>query len=149
MFWIFRKFIKSKLFDQHLLLSTLAYLQARSSESNKLELHFRPEDPYSHPAFGELYPCNNFLLKISKKEEGEGRSVSDANEKSNCSSSYTIYQDQKISCPESIETGYLSQPGSELVPASANVEIQIPNKVQENLYADVIAQVSESYQFNG
>ncbi|KAE9612917.1 putative transcription factor IIIC, subunit 5 [Lupinus albus] len=41
-------------------------LKARSSPSNKLELHFRPEDPYSHPAFGELRPCNNFILKISK-----------------------------------------------------------------------------------
>ncbi|GMY16885.1 general transcription factor 3C polypeptide 5-like [Fagus crenata] len=43
-----------------------AILKARSSHSNKLELRFRPEDPYSHPAFGELRPSNNFLLKISK-----------------------------------------------------------------------------------
>ncbi|RDX74396.1 General transcription factor 3C polypeptide 5 [Mucuna pruriens] len=41
-------------------------LKARSSQSNKLELRFRPEDPYSHPAFGELRPSNNLLLKISK-----------------------------------------------------------------------------------
>ncbi|PPE02926.1 hypothetical protein GOBAR_DD00048 [Gossypium barbadense] len=41
---------------------------ARISQSNRLELHFRPEDPYSHPAFGELSPCNNLLLKISKKK---------------------------------------------------------------------------------
>ncbi|XP_019444865.1 PREDICTED: general transcription factor 3C polypeptide 5-like [Lupinus angustifolius] len=41
-------------------------LKARSSPSNKLEFHFRPEDPYSHPALGELRPCNNFILKISK-----------------------------------------------------------------------------------
>ncbi|KAJ8755508.1 hypothetical protein K2173_019306 [Erythroxylum novogranatense] len=47
---------------------TEAIAMARSSEMNKLELHFRPEDPYSHPAFGELRPCNNFLLKISKKK---------------------------------------------------------------------------------
>lgn len=43
-------------------------LQARSSQSNKLELFFRPEDPYSHPTFGELRACSNLLLKISKKK---------------------------------------------------------------------------------
>ena len=46
-----------------------AILKARTSPSNKLELRFRPDDPYSHPAFGELRPCNNnFLLKISKTQ---------------------------------------------------------------------------------
>ncbi|KAL7586644.1 hypothetical protein Lser_V15G40448 [Lactuca serriola] len=40
---------------------------AHDSPSNLLELHFHPEDPYSHPAHGELVPCNNFLLKISKQ----------------------------------------------------------------------------------
>lgn len=40
---------------------------ARESPSNLLELRFRPEDPYSHPTHGELVPCNNFLLKISKQ----------------------------------------------------------------------------------
>ncbi|KAG6732938.1 hypothetical protein I3843_01G194500 [Carya illinoinensis] len=47
---------------------TEGILKARSSQSNKLELRFRPEDPYSHPAFGELRPCDNLLLKIAKKE---------------------------------------------------------------------------------
>ncbi|XP_018472419.2 uncharacterized protein LOC108843668 isoform X1 [Raphanus sativus] len=42
--------------------------QARGSVSNKLELRFRPEDPYAHPALGEQRPCSGFLLKISKKE---------------------------------------------------------------------------------
>ncbi|PPR85262.1 hypothetical protein GOBAR_AA35430 [Gossypium barbadense] len=41
---------------------------ARNSQPNRLELHFRPGDPYSHPAFGELSPCNSLLLKISKKK---------------------------------------------------------------------------------
>eukprot|EP00257_Ricinus_communis_P021369 XP_015580843.1 general transcription factor 3C polypeptide 5 isoform X2 [Ricinus communis] len=48
---------------------TDAILKARTSQSNKLELYFRPEDPYSHPAFGELRACNNLLLKISKKKK--------------------------------------------------------------------------------
>lgn len=50
------------IFEKSILIS-----QARSSELNKLELRFRPEDPYCHPAFGELrYSSNNLLLKISK-----------------------------------------------------------------------------------
>nr|XP_023871990.1 general transcription factor 3C polypeptide 5-like isoform X1 [Quercus suber] len=52
-----------------------ALLKARTSPSNKLELRFRPDDPYSHPAFGELRPCNNnFLLKISKTQTIEQNS---------------------------------------------------------------------------
>ncbi|CAF2074041.1 unnamed protein product [Brassica oleracea] len=42
--------------------------EARGSFSNKLELRFRPEDPYAHPALGEQRPCSGFLLKISKQE---------------------------------------------------------------------------------
>lgn len=45
------------------------------SKNYKLELHFRPEDPYSHPAFGALRPCNNFLLKISKKKSCDSKST--------------------------------------------------------------------------
>ncbi|XP_010421273.1 PREDICTED: general transcription factor 3C polypeptide 5 isoform X2 [Camelina sativa] len=52
-------------------LETLGGIQgittARESMSNKLELHFRPEDPYAHPAWGVQRPCNGFLLKISKE----------------------------------------------------------------------------------
>ncbi|CAN1268951.1 General transcription factor 3C polypeptide 5 [Linum perenne] len=45
---------------------TKSIVKARSSKSNNLELHFRPEDPYSRPILGELCPCNGLLLKISK-----------------------------------------------------------------------------------
>uniref|UniRef100_A0A2P2LEA2 General transcription factor 3C polypeptide 5-like n=1 Tax=Rhizophora mucronata TaxID=61149 RepID=A0A2P2LEA2_RHIMU len=45
-----------------------AIAKARSSQLNKLELRFRPEDPYSHPAFGELHPSTSLLLKISKNK---------------------------------------------------------------------------------
>ncbi|KAM7520307.1 hypothetical protein LguiB_019269 [Lonicera macranthoides] len=102
--------------------------KARSSQSNKLELHFRPEDPYSHPAFGELFPCNKFLLKISRQKNGEGR----------------INVEKNISCPELMETAQVSQPD-----ASTEVEVQRPNEVPEELFADVIASVSEAYHFNG
>lgn len=49
-------------------------LKVRGLQSNKLELRFRPEDPYSHPTYGELRPCSCFLLKIchSKSDTIEG-----------------------------------------------------------------------------
>ncbi|KAL6221467.1 hypothetical protein ACLB2K_009218 [Fragaria x ananassa] len=49
---------------------TQAIHKAHSSASNnnRLELRFRHDDPYSHPAFGDLRPCNSFLLKISKSK---------------------------------------------------------------------------------
>lgn len=52
--------------------------KVHQSPSNNLELRFRPEDPYSHPVFGELFPCNNFLLKISKHDTKGGPSETDA-----------------------------------------------------------------------
>ncbi|KAJ0636712.1 putative transcription factor IIIC subunit Tfc1/Sfc1 [Helianthus annuus] len=72
--------------------------KARESQSNKLELHFRPEDPYSHPVIGDIVtPCNQFLLKISKqKDEG-----------------------------------------------------QISEGAEENICADIVGHVSETYNFNG
>ncbi|KAG7633800.1 Transcription factor IIIC subunit 5 HTH domain [Arabidopsis suecica] len=53
--------------------------QARESISNKLELRFRPEDPYAHPALGEQRPCSGFLLRISKQDikKPESQSVLD------------------------------------------------------------------------
>ncbi|PQM42287.1 hypothetical protein Pyn_13570 [Prunus yedoensis var. nudiflora] len=47
--------------------------KAHSSQSNRLELHFRHQEPYSHPAFGDLRPCNNLLLKISKTKSNAGQ----------------------------------------------------------------------------
>ncbi|KAL2922452.1 General transcription factor 3C polypeptide 5 [Bienertia sinuspersici] len=56
-----------------------AVTKVHSSKLNKLELHFRPEDPCSHPCFGQLHPCNAFLLKLSKRHSG-------SNQNDNCSS---------------------------------------------------------------
>ncbi|XP_076945966.1 uncharacterized protein LOC143617223 [Bidens hawaiensis] len=61
---------------------TQCIAKARESPSNNLELHFRPEDPYSHPVIGDVMPCNQFLLKISKpKDEGQ---ISEAAEDTIC-----------------------------------------------------------------
>ncbi|XP_029126617.1 general transcription factor 3C polypeptide 5 isoform X5 [Cajanus cajan] len=70
-------------------------LKARNSQPNKLELRFRPEDPYSHPAFGELRPTNNLLLKISK------RKPPNAHDAEACSSSGVKNREQENQ-PESV-----------------------------------------------
>ncbi|MCE3215855.1 hypothetical protein HAX54_003791 [Datura stramonium] len=49
------------------LLVVFKVCQVSNQSQISLELHFH-EDPYSHPAFGELKHSNNFLLKISKKK---------------------------------------------------------------------------------
>ncbi|KAL0533309.1 hypothetical protein IC582_030122 [Cucumis melo] len=53
---------------------TQSILKVRGLQSNKLELRFRPADPYSHPTYGELRPCSCLLLKIchSKCDTNEG-----------------------------------------------------------------------------
>ncbi|KAL6192291.1 hypothetical protein ACLB2K_033382 [Fragaria x ananassa] len=48
-----------------------AHSSASNNNNNRLELRFRHDDPYSHPAFGDLRPCNSFLLKISKSKSSE------------------------------------------------------------------------------
>ena len=51
--------------------SMQAHSSASNNNNNRLELRFRHDDPYSHPAFGDLRPCNSFLLKISKSKSSE------------------------------------------------------------------------------
>ncbi|KAJ0985105.1 hypothetical protein J5N97_003461 [Dioscorea zingiberensis] len=50
--------------------------KVRSSDSSYVELRFRPEDPYSHPAFGELRPSSSLLLKLSKPQNSGPESIS-------------------------------------------------------------------------
>lgn len=123
----------------------MVFLQARSSQHNKLELRFRPEDPYSHPAFGELYHCNSFLLKISKKGVGETSSALDMENTSKSLYAASNHQELETSFPESVETEHIVQLRSD----SETVKSQASEEVQGNLCADIVAQVSESYHFNG
>ncbi|KZV48529.1 general transcription factor 3C polypeptide 5-like [Dorcoceras hygrometricum] len=123
-------------------------LKVCTKKSNKLELHFRPEDPYSHPAFGELQPCNNFLLKISKKKvksvinkinpDGSPEHASSVNLEQNNTFLKLSETSQKIVQPE-------SEPPSD----SSEVDVQTEIGVPEPLIADIVAQVSEAYHFNG
>lgn len=100
-------------------------LQARSSESNRLEFRFRPEDPCSLPVFGDLRPTNALLLKISKRKLPHDQGAKPSN--SACE----------------IENGIqANQPESEHGDA---------DKVDEeaNLYADIVARFPEAYFFKG
>ncbi|XVF53338.1 hypothetical protein PTKIN_Ptkin05aG0091600 [Pterospermum kingtungense] len=102
---------------------------ARSSESNKLELRFRPEDPYSHPAFGVLRTCNNLLLKISEKKCSNGQNAEASGKLQECSTSgATVSQNP-------------AQP--------SKVEEQRPEDEKTNLCADIVSRVSKAYHFNG
>ncbi|EOY23640.1 Transcription factor IIIC, subunit 5, putative isoform 2 [Theobroma cacao] len=108
---------------------TEGILRARSSQSNKLELHFRPEDPYSRPAFGELRPCNNLLLKISKKKSADGQSAEASSKVRECSTSGAT--------------------DSENPKQPSQAEVQISEQEQTNLCADIVSRVSEAYHFDG
>lgn len=105
------------------------FSQARSSQLNKLELHFRSEDPYSHPAFGELRLCNNLLLKISKKKCSNGLTAKASGELQECSTSGATDSENPKQPPE--------------------VEVQRPEEEQANLCADIVSRVSEAYHFDG
>ncbi|CAN1240353.1 General transcription factor 3C polypeptide 5 [Linum grandiflorum] len=72
---------------------TKAITKARASKSNNLELHFRPEDPYSRPILGELCPCNGLLLKIVKTQPSS----------QNADNSPTTTADKGRSCLEAFE----------------------------------------------
>lgn len=48
-----------------------AISKARLSETNYLELRFRPEDPFSHPVFGELHGISGLLLQLSRVQDKE------------------------------------------------------------------------------
>ncbi|KAL5544200.1 hypothetical protein UlMin_007984, partial [Ulmus minor] len=104
--------------------------KARSQQSNRLELHFRPEDPYSHPAFGDLRPCNNLLLKISKNKSAGGRSG----------------EDRSILCDRT----QTSEPKSGSLASTEGIEVQrLENNEQTNLCADIVTSIPEAYHFDG
>ncbi|XP_012575688.1 uncharacterized protein [Cicer arietinum] len=100
-------------------------LKARSSQSNKLELRFRPEDPYSHPAFGERHPTNALLLKISKRKlpDDDGAHAS----KNMCAMEHGMQANHVES-----EDGAADQVDEEA-----------------NLCANIVARVPEAYFFEG
>ncbi|KAH9304774.1 hypothetical protein KI387_009178, partial [Taxus chinensis] len=127
-------------------------MQARSSDTNYIELRFRPEDPYSHPAFGELHQSNCLLLRITRKITQDGQSsISQA----------TFPSERHETSLQSIDGDLDMQiPGSEnFVPgsmkrqdASDNEEMdgsQAHESTNEELNADIVARVDHTYSFDG
>ncbi|XP_015951552.1 uncharacterized protein LOC107476274 isoform X1 [Arachis duranensis] len=109
-------------------------LKARSSESNKLELHFRPEDPYSHPTFGELQPSNNFLLKISKRKPHDTHDAKDDNSMSRNRTENGIQE---------------NQPESDQMATNNKAEDCTSANEEGNLCADIVSHFPKAYCFNG
>ncbi|XP_057954994.1 uncharacterized protein LOC131148996 isoform X2 [Malania oleifera] len=129
---------------------TEAILKAHCSQSDKLELHFRPEDPYSHPAFGELQPCNNLLLKISRKKSIDEHNTGFSNSASKHQLVNPVNSKQIICCPASVESSQpVSQNESELIVASKTTEAHLSADVRTNLSADIVARVLEAHHFTG
>ncbi|KAL3533545.1 hypothetical protein ACH5RR_007066 [Cinchona calisaya] len=128
---------------------TGAIAKARSSES-KLELHFRPEDPYSHPAFGERHACNHFLLRISKNRVSNLQDSELRNNVLSFPAADFVTVEQKKSSSELIEsTQPINGPESENVAPSAEAEAQILEEGQEHLSAELVTCIQEAYHFNG
>ncbi|GER27790.1 transcription factor IIIC [Striga asiatica] len=131
------------------ILKAVPSFQVRSEKSNKLKLHFRPEDPYSHPAFGELLPCNNYLLRISKKKVKDSQNMKVCNMNSNHTSSSSLHTEKNIAISQSTETTEnITQPECESISSASEVK-QINDGAQEELFADIVSRVSEAYHFNG
>ncbi|XP_051149413.1 uncharacterized protein LOC127264081 [Andrographis paniculata] len=125
-------------------------LKVCSDKSNKLELHFRPEDPYSHPVFGESRPCNKFLLKISSKKVKGIRNVEEPNQLSEPASADSLCTEQNSLIPESDEIAKCTNPPKhESSTASEEAKADIENEVQLDLSADIVARVPEAYHFDG
>lgn len=126
----FASFLK-KYYDSHIFFYAdynyghACNLQARSSQSNRLELRFRPEDPYSHPAFGECRPTNALLLKISKKKIPDDDGAKASNNM--CGMEHVMQ-----------ETPVESEHG-----AADKVD------EKESVCADIVAHVPEAYFFEG
>ncbi|XP_060209462.1 uncharacterized protein LOC132636557 isoform X2 [Lycium barbarum] len=124
-------------------------VKARTSQSNKLELHFRPEDPFSHPAFGELNHSNNFLLKISKCKVRDVQTVD-----SSCgiliqSSSSPVNCEENSSVENSLAAQKVNESRCLNDSASKEIEVQTATNLQEHLSANIVSHVSEAYHFNG
>ncbi|KAG6410529.1 hypothetical protein SASPL_128590 [Salvia splendens] len=122
-------------------------LKARAEKPNKLELYFRPEDPYSHPVSGELRPCTKFLLKFSKKKLKDTKNVMNH---FGHTSADPLHRNEDILISQTTDnTENIAQLNCESLLGSSEAKSQINNGPQEQLCADVVARVSEEYHFNG
>eukprot|EP00268_Persea_americana_P057617 TRINITY_DN6909_c1_g2_i9.p1 TRINITY_DN6909_c1_g2~~TRINITY_DN6909_c1_g2_i9.p1 ORF type:complete len:601 (+),score=127.53 TRINITY_DN6909_c1_g2_i9:334-2136(+) len=124
---------------------TEGILKTRSSKSNYLELHFRPEDPYSHPAFGELRQCSSLLLKISKKKDAvtsENRQTPLSPEIPNLES-VPGFSESRVEGQQLISESDLS-----IVSEGNNAKI-LEEESPVRLCAAIVARVPQAYYFEG
>ncbi|XP_043689605.1 transcription factor tau subunit sfc1-like isoform X2 [Telopea speciosissima] len=121
----------------------------QSNDSNRLELRFRPEDPYSHPAYGECHSSNNLLLKISKMKCSVDQDAGTSRGMSVCSSADMTSSGPIPSCPESGTKGQQRNlTENEMAFNNEGGEVRI-HEEPANLSADIVARVSEVYHFSG
>lgn len=114
-----------------------------------MELRFRPEDPYSHPTFGRLKQSVNFLLKITKEKVSAAENADTNNRLSKCSSvALSNIEHAELNS----EFSKASEQGNQYKTLSADgkdVDETIEEASKAQLSADIVAQVSEAYHFNG
>eukprot|EP00252_Welwitschia_mirabilis_P020208 TRINITY_DN4904_c0_g1_i1.p1 TRINITY_DN4904_c0_g1~~TRINITY_DN4904_c0_g1_i1.p1 ORF type:complete len:617 (+),score=147.01 TRINITY_DN4904_c0_g1_i1:229-2079(+) len=125
--------------------------KARSSDTNYLELRFRPEDPYCHPTFGELHHSNSLLLRISKQQQTkQDKSFLDTEGIS--SSNDTHGEVTRFKSCEQLDADQSFQPkglSSEFVKdAELNASDTQMGEFEE-LKADIVAKIDGAYTFDG
>ncbi|VFQ75586.1 unnamed protein product [Cuscuta campestris] len=128
-----------------------AIAKARSSQTNRLELRFRPEDPYSHPAFGKLKLSRSFLLKITREKVMDSENADTNCRSSESSSSVGLVNiEQNESHPEfSKASKQANQTKTISADSCEHVEGGKEEALKPHLSADIVAQVAEAYHFNG
>ncbi|KAL8140083.1 hypothetical protein V2J09_006104 [Rumex salicifolius] len=115
--------------------------KVRTSKSNKMELYFRPEDPYSHPASGQLYSCKNLLLKISRGNNNSFLNGDNMNQTKCAGSGANIIHS------ESVENELKKVDNAS--DSTKLVKNQVPGSMPSHISASIVAQVEEAYHFNG
>ena len=113
-----------------------AIADARTNNAPLLELRFRPEDPLSHPVFGDVHPTtSNLLLKITRKRK------------------QPVSSDQRASTVE--DAGHRqAEEGTPAGNASTAPErageVDAEDEEDEcTVQAEVVARVESAYRFNG
>ncbi|GAA0159013.1 general transcription factor [Lithospermum erythrorhizon] len=121
--------------------------KARSTNSNKLELRFRPEDPYSHPAIGERKNCNKFLLRLSKINKNSVHDVESSGSVLRSSSAVLHTSEQRDHFPDQTEKYFAVTKTNSGSPTEA--EADTAEHCEQLICADIISRVPEAYYFNG
>ena len=70
--------------DENHMLETLggeeALSRTYSIPTRRLEMSFRPEDPYAHSLCGDRYPTANLLLKVKRRKKKQKEGIGETEE---------------------------------------------------------------------